>query len=92
MKSAYQGRVGIVTIFTALFAWTVERTTQVISTAPGKLFCGDRYMKPVDGIVGDPSCGFNTDMYLSLSLAIIFVLGLVLYILSKKQAASEQTH
>ena len=87
MKSTHKGRVGIGISLIALLAWTVDKMTQSLSTALGKLLCGESYMKPVDVTVGDHSCGFNTDMYLSLLLAILFLLGLVLYVLSKKQAA-----
>ncbi len=40
-------------------------------------------MQPVDGIVGDVSCGFNADMYLVVFLIITLLTGTIL-VISKK--------
>jgi len=35
-------------------------------------YCGDDYLQPINGVMGDQSCGFNSDMYLAvLSLVLI---------------------
>ena len=64
--------------------WIIDFLTQVFSTVIGHMICGDEYMCPVNGIVCDKSCGFNTDMQLSLVLVTLMVLGAVLYYRSKK--------
>jgi hypothetical protein len=63
--------IGITLLFVSILMWAIGRFTQLNSEFIGKLYCGDRYMKPVDGIVGDVSCGFNADMYL---VAFVFCL------------------
>ena len=56
--------------------WAIDRSTGYISDFIGKIFCQDRYMKAVDGHVGECSCGFNTDMYLSITLLLLFCIGI----------------
>ena len=70
----------VVTLLVFLF----ERTTGKLSDLLGKWQCGSRYMQAVNGHIGDESCGFNTDMHLSLLLIILFMLGVILYIVSRK--------
>lgn len=50
----------------------------VLESAIGRLKCGDRYLKSVDGIAGDVSCGFNIDMFLSALGIFLFLVGAVL--------------
>jgi len=92
MKKSYQSTIGIWLIALSLLTWIFERLTTIPSTIIGKFICGENYMQAVNGKVGDISCGFNTDMHLSFSLVILLVLGVILTVLSKKQAALEQTH
>ena len=79
-----KGKAGKVLIFSSLFIWILDRTTGVISDIVGQILYGDDYLRPINGVVGDMSSGFNTDMYLTFSLGVIFISGLVLYISSKK--------
>ena len=88
----HKGRIGIIIIISVLTIWIVDRTTESVSTVLGKLICGDRYMQPVSGIVGDLSCGFNIDMYLTLILTIVLILGIVLYVRSKKSLKKKFKH
>jgi hypothetical protein len=67
--------------------WFAERVTGLFSTILGEWWCGARYMQPVDGITGDPSCGFNTDIHLSFVLAIVIFAGIVLLVSSKKEGS-----
>ena len=71
-------------VLTSLPLWFFDRTTHVITHLLGKRLYGDRYLKALDGIAGDASCGFNIDMHLSFSLIIILILGVLLYVSSKK--------
>ncbi len=77
--------IGITLIFASIMVWVIDRFTQVISSIISEIYCGDRYMKPVDGIVGDLSCGFNADMYLAAFLIIMFLVGLLLLIFAKRR-------
>jgi hypothetical protein len=76
--------IGITLLFVSILMWAIGRFTQLNSEFIGKLYCGDRYMKPVDGIVGDVSCGFNADMYLVAFLFAVFLIGVLLLIFAKR--------
>lgn len=71
-------------IIISFVIWTIDFLTSIFSTLIGEMICGDEYMCPVEGIVCDKSCGFNTDMHLSLFLLILMLLGIILYRRSKK--------
>ncbi len=73
----------MVLIVGSLLTWVLEKSSQHVSTAIGKLRCGDLYMQAVDGIVGDQSCGFNDDLYIASLLLILLLSGFVLYITAK---------
>ena len=75
-------------IKTSLLLWIIDAVTKVFSSVIGKLVCGDSYMCEVDGVVGDCSCGFNTDLHLTFVLMTILILGLVLVISAKKHISS----
>ena len=70
-------------IVLSILVFAVDRLTQSISTFFGKLICGERYLQAVNGVVGDASCGFNMDMYLSICLLGVFIVGLILVIISR---------
>ena len=76
---------GIVLIATSLALYMVERLSHALSNLLGKSICGDSYLQPVNGLIGDASCGFNMDMYLNTTLIISFVLGVLLFIASMRK-------
>jgi len=78
-------KIGVSIIKIALFIWILDLFTKVVSTTIGKMICGDTYMCAVDGVVGDCSCGFNTDMHLAFVLVTLIVLGTVLTLFSKRK-------
>jgi hypothetical protein len=78
-------KTGSMLITVSGFLFLVDRLSLLISTALGKLFCGDKYMKPVKGVLGDGSCGFNADMYLAVLLVIFMVFGLFLFMTSPNE-------
>ena len=75
--------IGLVLITGSILVWLVDRASSIISITLGELYCGQRYMQPVDGIFGDPSCGFNADMYLFIFLFCVLLIGIVIFITSK---------
>ena len=77
--------VGSFFILFSLLVWLIDRLTHAISTMLGKIVYGDHYMHIVDGNMGDPSCKFNIDMYVAYSLFSILILGIVLYISSRRE-------
>ena len=68
-------KVGIALISVSLVFSVMERATFIFSTWLGKITCGANYLKPVDGKVGDMSCGFNSDMHLISILLCFLILG-----------------
>ena len=91
MNNKTKRKTGIIIIFSSFFIWLLDRMTQVISNTLGHILYGDDYMQPINGIVGDMSYVFNTDMHLTFSLVVIFILGVVLYISSKKSTLKNNT-
>ena len=85
MKVEYKRRVGLTLTVVALLVWIVDRFSSVVSTTLGKMICGEHYMCAVNGVVGDRSCGFNTDMYLSVILLVLMVLGLFFLFSSRRK-------
>ncbi len=78
-------KFGKLLMMVSFFIWIVDMVTQVFSTMIGEMICGDQYMCAVDGVVGDCSCGFNTDMHLSLILITFMILGVVLFLKSESK-------
>jgi hypothetical protein len=67
-------KIGLTLIISSICVWVIDRSTRVMSDLFGELFCGAAYLQPVNGVVGDGSCGFNTDMYLAACLFFILLL------------------
>jgi hypothetical protein len=76
---------GLVLIGLSIAAFFLDRFTHAISSLLARLICGDQYLKPVDGVLGDGSCGFNADMYLVVFLLVALAAGAWLFIFSKKR-------
>ena len=57
MKFAHEKRkkTGVLLIIMSVIAFVIERFSHSISNLLGKLFCGDQYLKPVNGVSGDMS-------------------------------------
>ena len=66
--------VGLTLIIYSILVWLIDRTTLSISTYLGELYCNKNYMRSVDGVIGDKSCGFNT-RYISCSFSYYTVCG-----------------
>jgi len=79
----FKRKLGVGIMKVSLFIWALDLLTKIISTSIGKIICGDTYMCAVDGVVGDCSCGFNTDMHLAAVLFTSIVFSLVLIISSR---------
>ncbi|MCF6188999.1 MAG: hypothetical protein L3J51_00805 [Cocleimonas sp.] len=76
-------KLGLIIIALAVLIGVLSRSFSIIPNLVGKIICGNNYMQPVDGVVGDVSCGFNTDMHLiALSIAGL-ITGIILVLLSK---------
>jgi len=82
-----QRKIAVVLIVGSVFVWLIDLFSRIASTGLGKIYCGNRYMQPVDGggVVGDVSCGFNADMYLIAFLFVVFAVGVLLFVISASQ-------
>ncbi len=78
-------KIGLLLITSSILVWLIDRASLIISTYFGKLYCGKSYMKPVDGVVGDVSCGFNADMYLVVFLFTVLLIGIAFFATSKRK-------
>ena len=85
MRAKQKRTTGLILMTVAFFIWIVDRFNHIVSTTMGQMICGDTYMKAVDGVVGDCSCGFNTDMYLTAILFVLMLIGVILYLFSKRE-------
>lgn len=83
-------KTGLILIAGSILTWLVDRASLIISTSFGKLFCGKRYLQPVDGVVGDVSCGFSADMYLVVFLFTVLLIGIALFVTSKLKGSYER--
>ena len=80
-------KAGIYITVLSLLLLITDRTTGILSTFIGKQICGEKYLCPVGGVVCDRSCGFNTDMYVLLSLGFMMILGMALLFSAEKEIA-----
>lgn len=74
----------------AFLMFLYEKLTSSISIMLCRLYCGKDCMKKVNDIVGDSSCHFNLDMYLSASFILLFILGMVISILADREKKYEK--
>ena len=57
-----------------------------LEVAIGQMKCGNRYLQPVNGVVGDVSCGFNMDMAVGTTAIVLLLVGLALIVSTKVRA------
>ncbi|MGB0447282.1 MAG: hypothetical protein ACPH27_05035 [Pseudomonadales bacterium] len=67
----------------------IERATNLVSQMAGKLYCGAEYMQPVDGYIGTMSCGFNSDVYVTIALFTTMFIGMFGFIFGAMRAQPE---
>ena len=77
----------IISSMTLLF---FENMTGVPSRLLCEEVCGKSYLLPLEPKIVDTSCSFRTDMYLSFSLVLLFVFGMVITILLGRRSVVEQ--
>lgn len=66
---------GIFLVLFSLAIGLIEWFSLVISSYLGEIICGECYLQPVQGVVGDVSCGFNADMVFILFLVVVLIIG-----------------
>ncbi len=76
-------KIGLVLIIGSIILGFIDGFSLLISNFLGRIYCGDNYMQPVEGIVGDVSCGFNADMYFMAFLISVMLIGIALIMIKK---------
>ena len=84
-KYVYRGTIGILLIIISFLILVVEMFTHSVSTILDQMIFAEHKMQIVYDIVGDKFYGLNTDMHLERSLVVMLVLGILLYISSRKE-------
>jgi hypothetical protein len=70
-------KIGMVSLVGFFLIGLIDHFSLAISSAIGKLYCGDSYMQAVNGVTGDVSCGFNMDMYLIAFVVVGLIISLI---------------
>ncbi len=50
---------GFIMIALSATVLCIDRVTHLITNSLGRWCCGEDYLQPVEGVVGDLSCGFS---------------------------------
>jgi len=79
-------------VLLSILIFMFENTTGILSWELCQKLCGERYPASIEPKVVDHSCVFHADMYLSISLVLLFVSGLVLNVLTSRKPVTEENH
>jgi len=82
-------KIALALIFISGGFMLVERATMLVSKAAGKLYCGPDYMQPVEGYVGTMSCGYSSDVYVTIILFSMMFIGLFSFLFGAMRATPE---
>lgn len=80
----------IMMIISSMTFLLFENMTGVPSRLLCEELCGKSYLPLLEPKIVDTSCSFRTDMYLSFSLVLLFVFGMVTTILLGRRSVVEQ--
>lgn len=81
----YRRTIGILLIISSLLVLVMDRLTHSVSAILDQMIFGDSKIQAVNSVVGNYSYGLNMDMHLERSLIVILILGILLYISSRKE-------
>jgi Sec-independent protein secretion pathway component TatC len=71
-------------IFFSILLLIFESMTNILSTVLCHKFCPEQYIASLEPKIMDPSCLFDTDMYLNFSIILLLIFGIILNVLSSK--------
>jgi len=77
-------KLGLILTVSSILLWFIDRFSSIIS-ANSRILCGDLYLQPVNGLLGDFSCGFNADMHFTALMFLVLITGIALIIISLVQ-------
>ena len=75
-------RLGIILIASSVLLWLINRFSYIFSSYFRRLLCEEVNLQPVDGILGDVSCGSNADMHFTAMIFIVLITGIAVLIIS----------
>jgi len=78
-------RLETILIAGSVLLWLINRFSCIISSYFSRLLCRELYLKSMDGILGDVSCGFNADMHFTSLMFLILITGIAVLIISLVQ-------
>jgi hypothetical protein len=78
-------KLGLILTVSSILLWFIDRFSSIISANISKILCGDLYLQPVNGLLGDFSCGFNADMHFTALMFLVLITGIALIIISLVQ-------
>ncbi len=78
-------KLGRILTVSSILLWFIDRSSSIISANFSRILCGDHYLQPVNGLLGDDSCGFNADMHFTALMFLILITGIALIIISPAQ-------
>jgi len=78
-------KIGLILIASSILFWFIDRFSFIISSNFSRILCRDLYLLPVNGLLGDFSCGFNADMHFTALMFLVLISGIALIIISLVQ-------
>ena len=73
--------LGTILVTSSLLIGLINRFSHIVSSCFNQLLYGALYLHPVDGILSDVSCGFNTGMHFLALMFLVLITGTVLIII-----------
>ena len=73
--------LGTILVTSSLLIGLINRFSHIVSSYFNQLLYGALYLHPVDGILSDVSCGFNTGMHFLALMFLVLITGTVLIII-----------
>jgi hypothetical protein len=58
-----------------------------LSSQLARLWCADSYLRQIDGILSEQSCGFDADMYLAAACLLLLLVGVGMLISAQLTAS-----
>ena len=81
---------GTALILVSILLFVIDKALFPVSDRLAKLFCGDDYLKPVDGVFSETACGFDADMYFVAFLALIALTGAVMLLTAPQSTKTRE--
>ena len=78
-------KLGLILTVSSIVFWFIDRFSYIISANFSIILCEDRYLQPINGILVDPSCGFNADIHFTALIVLVLITVITLITISLVQ-------